>query len=148
MRNASQKNLLMMNRKGSVMKCTDKDGLLFDTIMDSVMITRTEEDAVWLFWKSLGYDQGPQYAHTTKIVEIELDEIIEDDKNGAQWAIVDLVDDRGRKYNIELIHPQLHPDYHKLWVKWTKYKNDHKDAFRKMDDRLLEEHKEIADEWK
>lgn len=142
-----QKKLLLMNRNGSIMKCSDDDGELFTTIVDSMIITRKESDNLWLFWKAAGYDQGQQYAHTIKITNLTIDDSVNDKDSGKQWVSLIFSDDKGRRYTLEMILPSLFPQEYKHWVKWTKYRNEHQKGFRATDERLLKEHQEIADTW-
>jgi hypothetical protein len=72
-------------------------------LVDSYTVTRvaphfdaagnTTKTDFWVMWKSVGYDNGYQYTHTIKVVEWSREDTYE----------IDLADDLGRRYHIELI---------------------------------------------
>jgi hypothetical protein len=91
----------------------------------------------WLLFKAVGYDEGFQHAHTVKIVG---------------WSqkdtyLLDLVDDRKRKYHIELIFPDQEPALASEWKQWRRYKMESRDRFERIDAEILTEHVRIAEEW-
>jgi len=91
----------------------------------------------WLLFKTVGYDEGFQHAHTVKVVG---------------WSqkdtyLLDLVDDRNRKYHIELIFPDYEPDLASDWTHWRRYKMRNRDRFSLIDADLMSEHRQIAEEW-
>ena len=145
--------LRLFNERGSRMEAFGDDGKrLFGELVDSYRVTRlaphfdaqgkhTRSD-FWLLWKSVGYNNGWQYAHTVKIVKVQVRDTLED-----CWLIVDLTDDQGRRYHVELIEPISEPDYARDWRDWQKYKAKNAEMFERIDAELLEEHLQIAEEW-
>lgn len=146
--------LRLFNERGSRMEVFDEDKKrLFGELVDSFIVTRiaphfdaqgqhTRSD-FWLIWKSVGYNNGWQYAHTVKIVQVTVRDTLEN-----CWLIVDLTDDRGRRFHVELIEPITEPDYARDWRGWQKYKAANSGMFTRVDAELLEEHLQIAEEWK
>lgn len=92
----------------------------------------------WLLFKSAGYNNGWQYSHTKKMVSWIQDDTYE----------LDLVDDDGWKYHIELIFPELDPGMKKLWDDWQKYKRSRAQYFKEIDRNILRDHVDIANNWK
>lgn len=146
--------LRLFNERGSRMEVFDEDNKrLFGDLVDSFIVTRiaphfdaqgqhTRSD-FWLLWKSVGYNNGWQYAHTVKIVQVIVRDTLEN-----CWLMVDLTDDRGRRFHVELIEPISEPDYARDWRDWQKYKAANSGMFTRIDAELLEEHLQIAEEWK
>lgn len=145
--------LRLFNERGSRMEVYGEDGkrILAD-LVDSFTVTRlaphfdaqgkhTGSD-FWLLWKSVGYDNGWQYAHTVKIVKVQVRDTLED-----CWLIVDLTDDMGRRFHIELIDPVIEKDYAADWKQWQAYKTENATMFARIDVDLLREHLRIAEEW-
>ena len=91
----------------------------------------------WLYFKSAGYDQGFQYAHTIKVVSWSQDDTYE----------LNLVGDRRRRFHIELIIPGMYPELEADWKYWQDYKAKNQERFERVDEDLLEEHIEIAEGW-
>ncbi len=91
----------------------------------------------WLFHKALGYHEGFQHAHTIKVVRWSQEDT----------CLLDLVDDRDRRFHIELIFPELEPDLEADWKQWQAYKTENREMFERIDAQLLAEHIEIADNW-
>ncbi len=56
------------------------------------------------------------------------------------WHIVDLTDDRGRRFHVELIEPITEADYARDWRDWQKYKAANAGTFVRIDAELLREH--------
>ena len=145
--------LRLFNERGSRMAVFGEDKVrLFDELVDSVVVTRiaphfnaqgnhTHSD-FWLLWKSVGYNNGWQYAHTVKIVKVQVRDTLED-----SWLIVDLTDDQGRRLHVELIEPVIEKDYAADWKRWQDYKTENAEMFARVDADLLEEHLRIAEEW-
>ena len=91
----------------------------------------------WLFFRTLGYDEGFQHAHTVKVV---------------RWSqrdtyLLDLGDDRGRRFHIELIFPDQEPELAADLNQWRGYRTENRDRFERIDAELLAEHIEIAEDW-
>ncbi len=91
----------------------------------------------WLLFKAVGYDEGFQHAHTVKVV---------------RWSqegtyLIDLTDDRGRRFHVELVFPDQEPDLAADWRRWRRYKSENRDRFERIDADLLAEHVRIAEEW-
>ncbi len=97
-------------------------------------VTKTD---FWVMWKSVGYDNGYQYTHTIKVVEWSREDTYE----------LDLTDDLGRRYHIELIMDATEHDYVLDWRKWQRYKMEYAAEFEIVDAQLLEEHTKIAESW-
>jgi hypothetical protein len=97
-------------------------------------VTKTD---FWVMWKSVGYDNGYQYTHTIKVVEWSREDTYE----------IDLTDDLGRRYHIELIMDATEHDYVLDWRKWQRYKTENAAEFEIVDAQLLEEHTKIAESW-
>ena len=91
----------------------------------------------WLFFRTLGYDEGFQHAHTVKVVRC----------SQRDTYLLDLVDDRGRRFHIELIFPEQEPDLAADWNQWREYKAANRERFERIDAELLAEHIEIAESW-
>jgi len=136
------------NRDGSIMVMREgRDTPLPLGLVDSYTVTRvaphfdaegniTKTD-FWVMWKSVGYNNGCQYAHTIKIVVWGREDSYE----------LDLTDDRGRRYHIELIMDVTEHDYVVDWRAWKSYKADNAAEFEIIDAQLLEEHTKIAEAW-
>ena len=60
---------------------------------------------------------------------------------------MDLTDDQGRRFHVELIEPVIEKDYAADWKRWGAYKTLNADMFARIDAQLLEEHLRIAEEW-
>lgn len=97
-------------------------------------VTRTD---FWLFFKSAGYNNGFQYAHTIKVV----------DWSQEDTYLLDLTDDLGRRFHIELLFPTLDIAMVADWNDWQTYRRQNPDLFERIDADLLEEHIRIAEEW-
>lgn len=97
-------------------------------------VTKTD---FWVTWKSIGYENGYQYSHTIKVVDWSRDDTYE----------LDLTDDLGRRYHIELIMDATEHDYVLDWRKWLRYKAENAAEFEIIDAQLLEEHTKIAESW-
>lgn len=97
-------------------------------------VTKTD---FWVMWKSVGYNNGYQYSHTIKIVDWSREDSYE----------LDLADDLGRRYHIELIMDATEHDYVLDWRKWRNYKAENAPEFEIIDAQILEEHVRIAEEW-
>ena len=126
------------NCGGSIMKMYE-DG--YDPInmglQDRFIVTRVKGRAFWLLHRPGGYNNGSHYVHTAKIVG---------------WTFPDdyilhLVDDLGRRYEIELIFPDLEPGLAKSWRRWRAYRRSRRKFFEIVDAQILEEHTEIANTW-
>lgn len=124
-----------------------KDTPLDFGLIDSYIITRVapQFDAAgnltktdfWLLFKSAGYNNGWQYAHTIKVVDFTQDDTY----------LLDLTDNRDRKYHIELLFPTLDIALVADWKHWQDYKAQNSAMFESIDAQLLAEHIEIAEEW-
>lgn len=138
------------NKKGSTLsiKWPENREFLMLGIYDSFEVIRVVpfvnkkgeiiRTVFWLFFKSLGYDQGFQFCHTKKMVKMNQEDTYE----------LDLVDDRGYKYHIELIFPELEPELAKTWEKWKEYKEARAEWFASADPQIREWHLQIAKEGK
>lgn len=136
------------NEKGSWMTMTEgNDDPLEFGLIDSYLVTRVAPhfDAAgdptktdfWVLFKSAGYNNGWQYAHTIKVVDWSQDDTY----------LLDLTDDLDRRYHIELLFPTLDLSLCADWEYWQDYKADNAEMFEQIDAQLLEEHIRIAEEW-
>ena len=92
----------------------------------------------WLLWKSIGYDEGYQYAHTITVVKcLVVDPGIE----------IELTDDQGRRHLLELIEPHQEAELAGDWKRWRQYREENRERFDEIDRELLAEHIRIAEEW-
>ena len=91
----------------------------------------------WLLFKAVGYDEGFQHAHTVKVVRWSQEDTY----------LIDLTDDRGRRFHVELVFPDQEPDLAADWRRWRRYKSENRDRFERIDADLLAEHVRIAEEW-
>jgi hypothetical protein len=157
-----QNLLRLFNEHGSRVEIYGEDGVRFlGDLVDSYTVTRiaphfdakgkhTGSD-FWLIWKSVGYNNGWQYAHTTKIVKVRVEDTLTHEVDGVAqqcWLIVDLTDDRGRRMHVELIEPITERAYAADWREWQRYKAENAALFAEIDADLLKEHLQIAEEWK
>lgn len=136
------------NRNGSVMVMREgSDTPLPFGLIDSYTVTRiaphfdgagrvTKTD-FWLMFKSVGYNNDYQYTHTIKVVDWSQDDTY----------LIDLTDDRGRRYHVELIMDVSEHDYVVAWRQWQRYKSENATEFGIIDAQILEEHIRIAEEW-
>ena len=116
-------------------------------LIDGYMVTRVAPhfDAggevkrvdFWLLFKAVGYDEGFQHAHTVKVVRWSQEDTY----------LIDLTDDRGRRFHVELVFPDQEPDLAADWRRWRRYKSENRDRFERIDAALLAEHVRIAEEW-
>lgn len=136
------------NRDGSLMVMREGcDTPLPFGLIDSYIVTRVAPhfDAAgavtktdfWLMFKSVGYNNGFQYAHTIKAMDLSREDTYE----------LDLTDDRDRRYHIELIMDATEHDYVIAWGKWQRYKAENRSEFDVIDAQLFEEHTKIAEGW-
>jgi len=136
------------NKDGSIMVMREgRDTPLPFGLIDSYTVTRIAPhfDAAgnvtttdfWLMFKSVGYNNGYQYTHTIKVAGWSQDDTY----------LIDLTDDRGRAYHIELIMDATEHDYVVAWRKWQGYKAENAAEFQIIDAQILEEHIRIAEEW-
>lgn len=143
-----QKLFADFNARGSWMEMREgEDEPLGFGLMDSYIVTRVAPhfDAAgsvtktdfWLIFKSAGYNNGWQYAHTIKVVDWSQDDTY----------LIDLTDDRGRRFHIELLFPTQDIELVADWENWLRYKAENKALFEQIDADLLEEHILIAEEW-
>lgn len=136
------------NGKGSWMEMREgKDEPLEFGLIDGYIVTRvaphfdvsgnvTKTD-FWLLFKSAGYNNGWQYAHTIKIIDWSQDDTY----------LLDLTDDLGRQYHIELLFPTLDIALCADWKYWQGYKLQNKAMFDTIDAQILDEHVRIAERW-
>mgnify|MGYP001568744157 CR=1 FL=1 len=136
------------NRDGSIMVMREgHDAPLSLGLVDSYTVMRVAPhfDAAgnvtktdfWVMFKSVGYNNGYQYTHTIKVVDWGQDDTY----------LIDLTDDLGRRYHIELIMDATEHDYVVDWRKWQGYKAENKSEFEIIDAQLLTEHTAIAEGW-
>lgn len=138
-----QSRFEQFNKNGSTMTMQEEDYPGIDLgLIDSYIVTRvfphfdaggnvTKTD-FWLLFKSAGYNNGWQYAHTIKVTGWS--------RTGTNS--LNFTDDRGRKYHIEPVSDDV------SWEYWQKYKSENASMFQEIDAELLAEHVEIAEGWK
>jgi len=136
------------NKEGSLMVMREgHDTPLPFGLIDSYTVTRvaphfnatgnvTKTD-FWLMFKSVGYNNGYQYTHTIKVVSLSQDDTY----------LIDITDDRDRRYHVELIMDATEHDYVVAWRKWQRYKSENAAEFEIIDAQLLEEHTKMAEYW-
>jgi len=136
------------NKEGSLMVMREgHDTPLPFGLIDSYTVTRvaphfnatgnvTKTD-FWLMFKSVGYNNGYQYTHTIKVVSLSQDDTY----------LIDITDDRDRRYHVELIMDATEHDYVVAWRKWQRYKSENAAEFEIIDAQLLDEHTKIAEAW-
>lgn len=136
------------NKEGSLMVMREgHDTPLPFGLIDSYTVTRvaphfnatgnvTKTD-FWLMFKSVGYNNGYQYTHTIKVVSLSQDDTY----------LIDITDDRDRRYHVELIMDVTEHDYVVAWRKWQRYKTENAAEFEIIDAQLLDEHTKIAEAW-
>ena len=105
--------------------------------IDSYTVTRVTGAGFWLMFKVLGYDEGFQHTHTVKVEHWSQDDT---------W-LLDLIDDRKRRFHIELIFPKQEPELADNWRRWRAYRSANRDRFKRIDAQLLAGHIEIANNW-
>lgn len=147
MKNELQQKLLLLNRNGSTAKVMDEGVEVTQTLVDSFIVTRVEGEVFWLLWKSRGFIEGPQYAHTVKVVNIDLQDVLDTKHDGEQWTRFKLTDDRGWEIQVDLIEPNCEVDKAQAWKEWTAYRNKNAERFALADKQVLEDHTRIAMEW-
>ena len=136
------------NRDGSIMVMREgRDTPLPFGLIDSYTVTRVAPhfDAggevtrvdFWLLLRMLGYDEGFQHTHTIKVVSWSQEDSY----------LLNLLDDRDRRFHIELIFPDQEPDQAADWKRWSGYKAENRDRFERIDAELLSEHTRFAEEW-
>jgi hypothetical protein len=158
-----QSLLCLFNERGGYLKVSDEGNAepFVQTLVDSFTVTRVApvfdahgrlvDSVFWLLWKSVGYNNGFQYCHTTKIEKAYVDDTLESQFQGNPvnaWLIVELTDDRKRIHHIELIEPNQERELAEDWQEWQVYKRDNAEIFRKIDAEILKEHLTIAREWR
>ncbi len=92
----------------------------------------------WLLFRLPGYQEESRHAHDIKVVSWS-----QDDTN-----LLNLIDDRGRRFHIKLISPDLDPDDAADWKYWQDYRAKNLNRFKKIDPEVLDEHIYIAENWK
>lgn len=136
------------NKDGSIMVMREgRDTPLPFGLIDSYTVTRIAPhfDAAgnvtttdfWLMFKSVGYNNGYQYTHTIKVVGWSQEDTY----------LIDLIDDRDRKYHVEIIMDATEHDYVVAWRKWQRYKAENAAEFAVIDAQILDEHIRIAEKW-
>jgi hypothetical protein len=151
----------LFNQNGCRMQVREHGGENFiDTIIAEWIVTRiaphfdtagkiTRVD-FWVVWKELGYSEDRRCCHTTKIIGVDVDDTLPAEIDGQTidaWLIVELIDERKRIHHIEMIEPVTEPDHAADWKQWTQYRTDHPNLFKRIDESVLEEHLEMAEEW-
>src|SRR5689334_2997422 len=113
----------LVHEDGSYMRLVAKGDSAVDFgLIDSYLVTRVapvfgtdgslNKVDFWLFWKSAGYDEGFQYAHTIKVVDWEQEDSF----------LLDLVDDNGERFHVEGLVPPAEPRYVEQWARWREHK--------------------------
>lgn len=156
-----QKQLHWFNERGCRLQIREHGGEKFiDTIAAELTVTRIAPhfDAAgkfirtdfWLLWKELGYQEGFNYSHTIKVVNVSVDDTLTAQSDGAEinaWLIAELTDDLNRIYHLEMIEPVSEPAYAKQWETWLAARKNNLDIFLRMDSEILAEHIKISEGW-
>ena len=143
-----QKIFEPFNAQGSWMRLTEPGrGSVRLGMIDSYLVTRVapvfhasgevKRVEFWLLFKAIGYDEGFQHSHTIKVVRWSQEDTY----------LIDLIDDRGRRFHAELIFPGLEPELAAGWEYWQRYRRENRGRFSQIDAEILEEHIQIAEEW-
>ena len=138
-----------MNAEGTRITVFNDDGsCLLGDLVDNLRVTRIapffdSQGAVtrtdfWLLWKSVGYDEGFQYAHTIKVLKCHVED---------PGIEIELTDDQGRRHLLELIEPHQEAEWARDWERWQKYRTENRERLEEIDQELLAEHIRIAEEW-
>ncbi len=90
----------------------------------------------WLLFKAIGYDEGFRHAHTVKVVRWSQEDTY----------LIDLTDDRGRRFHVELVFPDQEPDPASDCRSWRRYKSENRDRSERINADLLAEHVRISEE--
>jgi hypothetical protein len=98
-------------------------------------VLRAVEDSAggvdfWLMWKALGYQEGPQFTHTVRIVSA-----------AAGNDQVRLTDSEGQVLVLAPYEDRAH------WRDWQKYRRANESYFTHIDAGLLADAQRIADTW-
>lgn len=156
-----QRQFHWLNERGCRLQVRERGGENFiDTITAELTVTRIAPhfDAsgkiirtdFWLLWKELGYQEGFNYSHTIKVVNISVDDTLTAQSGGSEinaWLIVELTDDLDRIYNLEMIEPVSEPAHAKQWEAWLAFRKNNRDLFQRIDSEILVEHIKIAEDW-
>lgn len=156
-----QRQLHWFNERGCRLLIRERGGETFiDTITAELTVTRIAPnfDAsgkiirtdFWLLWKELGYQEGFNYSHTIKVVNVSVDDTLTAQSAGAEinaWLIVELTDDLDRIYKLEMIEPVSEPAHAKQWEAWLAFRKNNRDLFQRIDSEILAEHIKIAEDW-
>ncbi len=144
-----QHRLKALNRKGSLATLTDKDHnvyLIDNVIVDSfTIIPSTENDMFWLLWKEMGYNNGNDHIHLSKIVHYEIDKLEMDDEDGEQWINVGFLDKEERLILVFGIDPKEDVDNFLIWANWQMFRDKHEAEFRTMDAKILQDRQMLAE---
>ncbi len=106
-------------------------------VMDSYHVLRAADPVFWLMMKGIAYHDGAHHAHTIKVVSWSQED---------GWEL-DLVDDIGRRFHIELIFPETEPDLVAGWAQWQEYKARNRKRFDLIDQGMLAEQVRKAVNW-
>ena len=156
-----QKQFHWLNERGCRLQIRERGGENFiDTITAELTVTRIAPhfDAsgeiirtdFWLLWKELGYQEGFNYSHTIKVVNVSVDDTLTAQSGGSEvnaWLIVELTDDLDRIYQLEMIEPVSEPAHAKQWEAWLAFRKNNRDLFQRIDSEILVEHIKIAEDW-
>lgn len=85
----------------------------------------------------VGYNNADGHAHTIKVVSWSQEDVF----------MLDLVDDRDRRFHVEQIFPETEPDLVKDWLWWRAYRKRHAEGFAEVDADILALHVGIALGW-
>jgi hypothetical protein len=156
-----QRQFHWLNERGCRLQIRERGGENFiDTITAELTVTRIAPhfDAsgeiirtdFWLLWKELGYQEGFNYSHTIKVVNVSVDDTLTAQSGGSEvnaWLIVELTDDLDRIYHLEMIEPVSEPAHAKQWDAWLAFRKNNRDLFQRIDSDILAEHIKIAEDW-
>ncbi len=145
-----QEEFRLFNEQGATITIFEDDGerILKDQI-DSLLVTRvapcrdrsvsSDPMDFWLLWRPIGYQSGERFWHTAKIVRWSR-------PGGDDFAEIDLYDDQGRHYNVDLMEPNIEADLFALRCAWLDFKKEHPEQFV-ADEQMMAYHVEMAEHW-
>ena len=106
-------------------------------VQDSYTVTRVDGEVFWLMFRPVGYQDDWHHTHTIKVLSW----------SQADGYELDLFDDLGRRFHVELIFSELDPGPAETWAKWKAYRRRNRKMFAEVDATLLDRHMRLAEDW-
>jgi len=133
-----KERFLFINRNGSTMEIIDGDGeKLFKIMINSLVPMGDEDGLMVILWKEVGYNNGGHCHHFARITNIEVDDSLDDKHDGEQWLIIDMEDEEGRKYHVEMLDDVTNFNECEKWKVWNKYKAKNAELFKRIDAAII-----------